>query len=274
MDDEEYQREYDKALAEMDAAEKSTTARGSDGKFVKAEEKPAEEKPAEPAPEKSEPETKEEPKQEEPKPDDKPKEDDEATALRKRLESAEKALKDTQAWATKLSQERAAEKREAERRAREAAKPPILDANPELADAIRYVSSDKPEAKPDPQAEWVSAVERAHPGVFSAELDPGLEKVLHTRLTALSAEERADPLIAIREITEGKLEFATKQAEQRQAAAAAAAAKEKAKAAMSVPGAGASGSRTTADPEREAVDRVHNMTDADFEREYRKARGF
>lgn len=264
MDDEEYQREYDKAAAELEAAEKSTTARGSDGKFVKAEEKPAEEPAQEEKP------AQDETKQDEPKPEEKPKEDDELTVLRKRFEAQEKALKDTQAWATKLSQERAQEKREAERRAREAAKPSILDANPELADAIRYVSSDQ-EAKPDPQAAWVSTIERAHPGVFSAELDPGLEKVLHARLTALSAEDRADPLVAIREITAGKLEYTERQAAERLKAETA---KAKEKAAMSVPGAGASGSRAAIDPQQADVNRIQNMTPAEFEKERRRVLGY
>jgi hypothetical protein len=50
--------------------------------------------------------------------------------------------KDNQAWATKLAQEAAQLKREREQREREAKKPAILDANPELAEAIRYVAQD------------------------------------------------------------------------------------------------------------------------------------
>jgi hypothetical protein len=274
MDEAEYQREYDKAIADLDAAEKSTTARGPDGKFAKAA--PAEEKPAEkaPEPEKSEPEPtpKEEPTQDEAK-DETPKESDELAELRKRFEANEKALKDTQAWATKLSQERAAEKREAERRAREASKPSILDANPELADAIRHVVSDQPrqEEQVDPRAQWQAVIEKAHPGIFSTSIDKELEKDLGERLAAMPDESKADPLEVIREITEGKLAFATRKFE-RQAAAEAKQAKEKA--AMSVPGAGAGGSRTVADPGQADVQRVQTMSEADFEREYRKARGY
>jgi len=270
MDDEEYQKEYDKAYADLDAAAPATTARSEDGKFKKAE--PVEEgqidapddKPAEVATEK-EPTPQDLPK-------DEPKEDDEVTALRKRLDAAEKMAKDNQAWATKLSQERAAERKERESWEREANKPAILDANPELADAIRYVSSDKPAEQPDPHQQWIAIVDRAHPGIFSNELDKDLETALAKRLTDLSNEDRADPLIAIREITAEKLAHA----ERKQAAKEAAAAKaSKEKAAMSVPGAGAGGgSRTPVDTQQADVQRIQNMTPADFEKERRRVLGY
>lgn len=266
MDDEEYQREYDKAYAELDAAaNKATTARGEDGRFKKAD--PVEEKPDE-TPEA----TPEEPGTEEPaKQEEKPKDDDELTALKKRLEAAEKMARDNQAWATKLSQERAAERKERERLEREAKKPAILDANPGLDDAIRYVASDRPEPQPSAQDLWIAAVERAHPGIFSTQLDPELEKALATRLTALSAEDRADPLVAIREISEEKLAHERRQLERR-AAAEAKSAKEKA--AMSVPTAGAGGSRTPVDTQAAEVNRINNMSRAEFEAERRKVLGY
>jgi dsDNA-specific endonuclease/ATPase MutS2 len=62
--------------------------------------------------------------------------------LRTRLEKAEKMAKDNQAWATKAAQEAAQLRREREQEQRAKAKPAILDANPELADAIRYVAQD------------------------------------------------------------------------------------------------------------------------------------
>jgi hypothetical protein len=55
--------------------------------------------------------------------------------------------KDNQAAFTRAAQEAAQLKREREQREREANKPAILDANPELAEAIRYVAQD-PEQQP------------------------------------------------------------------------------------------------------------------------------
>jgi hypothetical protein len=117
VNDEEYQKEYDAAAAELEAAAQATTARGADGKFVKAEPEkvePAQAEATEPA--------KAEPAKQEP--------EDPLAELRARVEKAEKVAKDNQAWATKMAQEAAQLRREREQAAREAAKPAILDANP------------------------------------------------------------------------------------------------------------------------------------------------
>lgn len=261
--DPEYQKEYDKAAAELEAAANATTARDAAGKFTKAE------------PEKVEPEQ----KPEEAKPDpakepektDKP---DELAELRARVEKAEKIAKDNQAWATKLAQERAQEKREREQREREANKPAILDANPGLDEAIRYVAQEpvaKPETSEEKQAKWAAAVETAHPGIFTAELDPELEKAIVERLSALDPASRLDPLVAIREITAEKLAHGERQIGKRFAAESA---KLKEKSAMSVPGAGAgSGAKAPVDAQLAEVDRIRNMSDADFAREVRRVKG-
>ena len=62
--------------------------------------------------------------------------------LRARLEKTEKALKDTQSWGTKNAQRLAEIERQRIEHDRAATKPEILEANPELADAIRYITND------------------------------------------------------------------------------------------------------------------------------------
>lgn len=256
--DEEYQKEYDKAAAELEAAAQATTARGPDGKFAKAE------------PEKApEPEAKPEGTTEQPP----AKEEDPIKALEERVAKAEKIAKDNQAWATRLAQERAQEKRDREAAERAASKPAILDANPELADAIRYVAQDpiQQNKQVDSQSAWKNAVETAHPGIFDKSIDPELEKAVLKRFEALG-ESVQDPLVVIREITEEKLAFAERQVGKRFAAEAAKQAKVSA---MAVPGAGAGGgSRASTDTQLAEVQRIQNMSDAEFAREVKRVKGY
>ena len=264
MKDEEYQKEYEKAAAELEAAAQATTARGADGKFVKAEPEPAKE--PEKQPDAKEPEPAKEPVKEE-KPD-------ELAELRARVEKAEKIARDNQAWATKLAQERAQEKREREQREREASKPAILDANPDLADAIRHVVSDPAlnQQQEDPRAKFAAVVEKAHPGIFGKDIDPELEKALEARLTSLDESTRQDPLDVIRVITEEKLAHAERQLGKRFAAEAA---KQAQKSAMSVPGAGASqGKQAPIDQQLAEVQRIQTMSAADFAKEVARVKGY
>lgn len=261
----EYEKEYDAAREKLDAAAEATTARAPDGKFAKAEPTP---------PEKEEPaklDAKEAAPDGDPEKAEKP---DPVAELTARLEKAEKIAKDNQAWATRMSQERAQEKREREAQERAANKPAILDANPELADAIRFVASD-PAAKhqeEDKKAQFFAVVDKAHPGIFSKDIDPELEKALMTRLDALDSVSRDDPLVVIREITAEKLAHAERAVGKRFAAESA---KLKEKSAMGVPGAGAGGgSRTAPDAAAAEVQRIQNMTDAEFAKEVRKVKGY
>jgi hypothetical protein len=256
VNDEEYQKEYEKAAAELEAAAQATTARGANGKFTKAE--PA---PAEPEPEKT-PEA-EPAKTEEPDP---------LAELRARLEKTEKIAKDNQAWATRMAQEAAQLRKEREEQQRAANKPAILDANPELADAIRYVSQDTA-PKNDEAARnqaWRTAVEKAHPGIFDPAIDPELEKALMERFSA--TPDIQDPLVAIREITAEKLAYTERQVGKRFAAEAAKQAKVSA---MTVPGAGAGGgARTAPDAALAEVERINKMSDAEFAKEVKRVKGF
>lgn len=257
VNDEEYQRKYDEAAAELDAAAQATTARGADGKFTKVEPAQAEPEPvttpeAEPA---------------------KTEEADPIADLRARLEKTEKIAKDNQAWATRMAQEAAQLRREREEQQRAASKPAILDANPELADAIRFVAHD-----PTPQHQeaarqqnWQIAIEKVHPGIFDASIDPELEKALSERFKAVGPDIQ-DPLVAIREITAEKLAYTERQVGKRFAAEAAKQAKVSA---MTVPGAGAGGgARTAPDAALAEVERINNMSDADFAKEVRRVKGF
>jgi len=255
--DEEYQKEYDKAAADLEAAAQATTARGADGKFAKAETPETAV-----APEKK-PEPKE-PVQEEADP---------IKLLEERVAKAEKIAKDNQAWATRLAQERAEEKRARAAAEREALKPAILDANPELAEAIRYVAHDPaPQDKEAArQQDWQTAIEKAHPGIFDKSIDPELEKAIAERFQAIGADVQ-DPLVAIREITAEKLAFTERQVGKRFAAEAAKQAKVSA---MTVPGAGAGGgARTPPDASLAEVERINKMSDAEFAKEVRRVKGF
>lgn len=258
MTDEEYQAEYKKAAAELEAAAKATTARGPDGKFVKAEEPaPVQEVKPEPTPEPAK----------EPAKEPEAKAEDPLAELRSRVEKAEKMARDNQAYATRMAQEAAQLRKEREQREREAKKPAILDANPELADAIKYVAS---EPQHDPNQMWREAVERVHPGVFTLPDDDELVTAVLARQNA--GENFSDPLVAIRVITEEKLALAERQVGKRFAAEAAKLAQ---KSAMSVPGAGAGSTvvTPTIDAQLAEVQRIQKMSDADFQKEVRRVKG-
>lgn len=258
VNDEEYQKEYDKAAADLEAAAQATTARGADGKFTKTDASAA-------VQQEKTPDAAESAKVEEVDP---------IKALEERVAKAEKIARDNQAWATRLSQERAQERREREAALREASKPAILDANPELADAIRYVAKEPTAQNQEQlrQQEWQTAIEKAHPGIFDVSIDPDLEKAIAERFKALGADVN-DPLVAIREITAEKLAFTERQLGKRFAAEAAKQAKVSA---MSVPGAGAGGSssRTTPDEQLAMAERMKNMSDAEFAQEVRRVKGY
>lgn len=247
--EQQYQKEYEEALAKMDAADSA-----------QPEATPAPEpepvKDAEPEPAKA----------------DEPKPVDPLEEIRAELERQKKIAADNKAWATKQSQELAALKREREQQQREAMKPQILEQNPDLADAIRYVTTDPaPQHQvQDKQAQWMEAVQTAHPGIFDVGIDPELEQALLAKRDSLG-ESWYDPLIAIREITAEKVAHAERLVGKRFAMESA---KQAQKSAMSVPGTGSGAVRTPPNPDKEAVDRILKMSDAEFEKEVRRTRGF
>ena len=257
MDQEEYQKQYDAAAAELDAAGNTTTARDDAGKFTKA---PDATPPAPPEPPAGDPPA-----------TDPPATPDPLEEIRQKLEKTEKALKDTQAWGTKNAQELAQIRKEAEERKRAAERPAILDANPELEEAIKYVRPEPVNHEAEIGQAWNMAVHTAHPGIFDKSIDPELEKAILARFDAVP-DARIDPLIAIREITAEKLAFTERQLGKRFAAESQKAAQ---KSAMSVPGAGAGGApKAPVDADLAEKNRILNMTDAEFQKEVRKVKGY
>lgn len=273
LDPAEWQRQYEEAAAALDAAPgQGTTARGADGRFEAPAPAPAEPAPAAPAEAPTPVPAAEKPAEPTPAPDAAKPVDPLAEALA-RAERAEKIARDNQAWATKAAQEAAALRRAQEQRDREANKPAILEANPELADAIRFVASD-----PAPQhqaaeraAAFQSTIEKAHPDAFSTDMPKELQDAIASAWEGLGAAAQ-DPLEVVRVITQEKLAFTERQVGKRFAAEAA---RQQEKSAMSVPSPGASSVATTpVDPALAEVQRISKMTDREFEAEVRRVRGY
>lgn len=251
--EQQYQQEYDAETAKLEAA--------AAGKAPEVITEPAAEpagKPPEPAaaPAKA--------------PDEKPA--DPLAQMQEELAKTQKALKDTQAWGTKSAQRLAEIERERQQAEREAARPPILEEHPGLADAIKYVASDP---TPQIQAEkareqWAATIEEAHPGIFGVDIDPELESALVAKRDA-SGNAWDNPLVAIRDITAEKIAFAERQVGKRFAIEAA---KQSQKSAMSVPGTGTGATRTPVDADAEAVLRIQKMTPAEFAKEVARVKGY
>ena len=256
--EQQYKKEYDEATAALDAAEQGNQPEATTA-LAKEPEKAVEAKPeakpveAQAKPEDKQPETVEE--------------------WRAKAEKAEKQARDNQAWGTKQAQELAALKREREQREREATKPAILDDNPELAEAIRHVVNDPAPkiAAQERQEQWQATIEAAHPGIFDPAIDPQLESAIADRLKALG-EDVHNPLNVIREIAAEKEAFAVRKATERFAAEHA---KQEEKSAMSVPTPGGGGQQRQApDADADAAKRILNMSEADFEKEVRRVKGY
>lgn len=267
---EEYQRQYDAAAAQLDAAAGTApaiTARDEEGKFAKAETPATEpEAIAEPAAEQVAPAAETTAPVEQPAPDP-------LAELTARVERAEKIAKDNQAWATRMAQEAAALRRQQDAEKREASKPTILDANPELADAIRYIASD-----PAPQeqaaakaASFQATIEQVHADAFSVDMPAELQDAIAQAWTALG-DKAQDPLNVVRVITEEKLAFTERQIGKRFAAEQA---KLQQKSAMSVPTAGAQSVQLAPiDAQLAEAQRIAKMTPREFEAEARRVRGY
>lgn len=258
MYDAEQQKEYDDAMAKLEAGDQPITSaevvsQPAETEVVtpEAKDEPATEVVAEPVITEVDP----------------------VEELRTKLEKAEKALKDTQAWGTKNAQRLAEIERERVLQQREASRPQILEANPDLEDAIRHVVSDPTQRieQEDQQEQWRNVVNAAHPGIFQVPDGDELVESILVRAKELGGEWD-NPLIAIREITAQKLAHTERQLAKKYEADAKKSAQ---KSAMSVPGAGGSATPVAPiDPDKAEVNRIQNMSDADFEKERKKARGF
>lgn len=258
IDAAEYKRQYDEAAAKLDAAaEPAITAPVE----VAAPASPAAttETPATPAAEVAPPAEATAP--------------DPMAELTARLERAEKMVKDNQAYATRMAQEAAQLRRQQDAREREAAKPAILDANPELADAIRYVAADPAPAQEqaDYRTAYQSVIERAHPDAFAEAMPKELQDAIASAWEGLG-DGAQDPLNVVRVITEQKLAHVERLNGQRLAAEVA---KQNQISAMSVPSPGASSVAVApVDAQLALAQRIHNMTDREFEAEAKRVRGF
>lgn len=182
MSDTEYQKEYDAAMAklEADASGKSTTTASTTTSEAKTTDAPLAKDAKTEAPDIAA----------------------EMERLRKETESNAKALKDTKAAFTRTSQELAALKREKEQEKHAAARPAILDANPGLEEAIRHV---KPDPKPDPMAQVAGVIEKAIPDLERMLDDAEFKAKVDAARPSDGAW--ADPLIAIRDITAVRSDF-------------------------------------------------------------------
>lgn len=256
---EEYQKQYDEAAAKLDAAATGNTETITE---------PAKVEPAKQEEAKTEPAANAEPAKTDSTTDAVP---DPLEEIRAKLEKAEKALKDTQAWGTKNAQRLADIERERAQQQREATKPAILADQPELEEAIRYVAGDPaPQQAAEQQHQtWMQTVDAVHPGIFAPDADPELVAALVAKRDA-SGDAWSDPLVAIRDISTEKLAHVERQILKRTAEETAKATQ---KAAMSVPAAGGSAARTAPDPAKDEVNRINRMTPAEFEKERRKVLG-
>jgi len=251
--EQQYKKEYDEATAALEAAEKGDKPVSTPAPVKEAE------KPVEAAPVVEKPVENAQPVET-------------VEQLRERLAKAEKQAQDNKAWGTKQAQEAAALRREREEQERARSKPAILDDNPELAEAIRYVASDPaPQREAEQkQAQWQATIEAAHPGIFSPDIDPELETALAARLKALG-EDVHNPLNVIREIAAEKEAFAVRKATERFAAEYA---RQTEKSAMSVPTPGGGQARKAPDTEADEAKRMLSMSDADFAKEVRRVKGY
>lgn len=207
----------------------------------------------------------EEPAKAEPKTDDGK---TEVSELRAKVESLEKSNSDTKRWAQQNAAEVKRLKLEADERKRQENEPPILAANPGLADAIKHVAG----APKAPEENWLQAVGKAIPDVEALLSNPEFHEKAQERRRNLGAEWD-DPLNAIRELTDlkashirdqavrGAVETAKKDFE----------AKAQKRSAMNVPG--GSGGKDSQKQVDEA-ERYRTMSNAEFAKERSRVMGY
>lgn len=188
--------------------------------------------------------------------------------VRARLASAEKALHDTKAWGTRKAQEAAELRRAQEAQAREAQRPAILDANPELADAIRFVREDDGVRQRTEQEsamqQWQDVVRAAVPDIDELLNDNDFHAAMQVR--AQHPEWNNNPLIAIREINaeiRARAIFGAQQAAKEAEA-------NKKRSATSVPSGGSKQALSPKPQDEEQLRKLQNMNSDEFAREVRR----
>jgi hypothetical protein len=178
--------------------------------------------------------------------------------------------KDTKAWATRASQEAAQLRREREEEKHQRARPALLDDVPGLEDAIRHTA--RP-ATAKPEQHWGDTVAKALPDIEEHLANPEFFKKAE-EVRARLGQDWNDPLIAIRELSNARADYL---GEQRAFKAVEQArrdhvAKAKKLGAMAVPG--GSGKQGAAKTEQEEAERIRTMSNEEFEKMKRKAKGY
>lgn len=186
------------------------------------------------------------------------------------VEKLEKALKDTQRWAHQNAAEVSRLKKEAEERKRTETRPEILNANPGLEDAIKYVAPALPQKSKDDI--WMESVQRAIPDIDGLLNDQAFLAKAKSRQAELG-EAWMDPLIAIREFSDLKTVHVRDQAIQGAVEQARKDFEDKStkRSAMSVPG----GSGAKQQPQKEdEAQKIREMSSKDFNAMRAKVMGF
>lgn len=199
--------------------------------------------------------------------------DERFARLERELESTRKALSDTKTWASQnAAKVKRLEKEQAERD-RRANRPQVLDDNPGLEEAVRYVTGAPAAGKPAFDAEtWANTVGTALPALDALlEQNPDLREKAAAKAGELG-EAWNDPIVAIRELSALQIEHERNRvaAAAREAAARDFQARRKQQTAMTVPGGGATRQAPAADP----ANRYATMSSADFAKERARVLGF
>lgn len=187
--------------------------------------------------------------------------------VRERLASAEKALRDTKAWGTRKAQEAAELRRAQDEAVRQANRPAILDANPDLADAIRHVAQEDGARQTNEQQiaaqQWQDTVRAAIPDIDELLDNEDFHVAMQSRA---QHPEWSNPLIAIREIN---AEIRARAAFGAQQAAKAAEADKK-RGAATMPSGGAKQVLQPVPQDEEQLRKFKNMNSDEFAREVRR----
>lgn len=187
--------------------------------------------------------------------------------LEKRLQDAQRAFHEGQKKLRDLEKAREAE-------ARAANKPPVLDANPGLEDAIRYVAQPQTPAEPSPQELdqlWFSAVSGAIPDIDTLLTDKDFEKAAYAKREELGADQWQNPVVAIRELSAIARRFAVEKATA--AAKADYAKQQKELSTMRVSGGSGRDPATSDRVNGKSAEDYHTMSAKDFEAERRRVLG-
>jgi len=269
-----YEDQYDQAMADLEAEEFGDTKPDVDDNHDVKQNSDADEQDDVKAKPEEEEEAESDPKEESPA------EPDPLAELKAENEKLQQRLSETQNWGHKNAEEAKQLKQQVEEKERLKNRPEVLDDFDGLEDAIKYVAGAnevKPNEQVDPKIGWASSVNTAIPDVEELLADDAFfSKVESARQKA--GEDWNNPLYAVRVLNDIKTSHLESKFEaQKQAAIAQAAkdfkVKQKRKSAMTVPGGSAGASPRMSDTDADAVRRIENMSDAEFDQEVNKASG-